>query len=371
MPAAWTRPWSEVRKEMGSQYVHRPGCDNRENHTRCDCFQAARLRRQQLAVPFPADEWATMLSHLAAYRKHPLEAAAVSAIKSEFNGDAKIAVDEPTQIDLVRKIAMYQELWSTPPDSPSWTRRAVILWTFETVYSLDDKGKKASKNVPGTTWRFLTALDPTSQSHQQLALITPHEAENAPVAPPRLPTADERRMSENLSAAWDGLPPLTLQTQHPPHASVPPYDSTSLTMLDPFSPGTSLSSSYPSNFDAAATTTTHADLSSQLRYLTGAVVEGDDGGGGDVGLYDDASPIGCDTVVAGLQGWDASGLPTLDSRLDTWGVGFGLPGPTPVADTRESVDMWSAASRHVDAAAHRWWWWQWQQCRCRLGGQRS
>ncbi len=91
---------------MGNQYVHRPGCENRENLGRCDCFQAARQRRQQLAVPFPADEWATMLSHLAAYPKHPLDGASGRPVKRENHhgdGEAGPAADEPTQIDLVKR----------------------------------------------------------------------------------------------------------------------------------------------------------------------------------------------------------------------------------------------------------------------------
>ncbi|CAK7269526.1 hypothetical protein SEPCBS57363_003644 [Sporothrix epigloea] len=230
-------PVSVITREIGSQYVHRPGCHGVGNGGHCDCIHNSRLRRQQLAVPFPAPEWATMLSMLTSYRKHPLEAEdgidgsplytttqrsgsfrkASSSKRSSYGSTTTTATattatsrrrsndagDEtgddsfvstssagsnggpPTQMDLVRNIAMLQELWScgpSPSSSPAadgsladetWTRRAVILWTFETVYSVNEKKMEVVKSPAGTGWRFLTTIDPTSKFHQQQALVTP------------------------------------------------------------------------------------------------------------------------------------------------------------------------------------------------------
>ncbi|ERS99720.1 hypothetical protein HMPREF1624_03084 [Sporothrix schenckii ATCC 58251] len=237
-------PVSVITREIGNQYMHRPGCHGVGNGGHCDCFHGSRLRRQQLAVPFPAPEWATMLSMLTGYRKHPLEpengsdgsemytttqrasslkkSSSSSSKRSSFGSTTTTttttttsrrhsndAGDEtgddsfvstsssgsngsngapPTQMDLVRNIAMLQELWScgpssatttsSPPDDgaadgQTWTRRAVILWTFETVYSVNEKKMEVVKSPAGTGWRFLTTIDPTSQFHQQQALVTP------------------------------------------------------------------------------------------------------------------------------------------------------------------------------------------------------
>ncbi|CAK7268529.1 hypothetical protein SEPCBS119000_003108 [Sporothrix epigloea] len=229
-------PVSVITREIGSQYVHRPGCHGVGNGGHCDCFHNSRLRRQQLAVPFPAPEWATMLSMLTAYRKHPLDAengvdgtplytttqrsssykkasskrssygsttttaTTTTAASRRYSNDAADETGDdsfvstssagsngapPTQMDLVRNIAMLQELWSCGPSTSAspgaegsladdtWTRRAVILWTFETVYSVNEKKMEVVKSPAGTGWRFLTTIDPTSQFHQQQALVTP------------------------------------------------------------------------------------------------------------------------------------------------------------------------------------------------------
>lgn len=236
-------PVSVITREIGNQYMHRPGCHGVGNGGHCDCFHNSRLRRQQLAVPFPAPEWATMLSMLTGYRKHSLEpengsdgsemytttqrAGSVKKSSSskrssygstttttttttatsrrhsndagdETGDDSFVSTSStgsngsngapPTQMDLVRNIAMLQELWScgpasatsasSPPgdgsaDGNTWTRRAVILWTFETIYSVNEKKMEVVKTPAGTGWRFLTTIDPTSQFHQQQALVTP------------------------------------------------------------------------------------------------------------------------------------------------------------------------------------------------------
>ncbi|EFX06178.1 transcription factor [Grosmannia clavigera kw1407] len=228
-------PVSVITRDIGNQYMHRPGCHGVGNGGHCDCFQSARMRRQQLAVPFPAPEWATMLSMLTAYRRHPLEedggeAAGVYASRasskkssgkrssygstatsaststrrresdrftevgddvgddsftSASSADSTGSNGTPTQMDLVRNIAMLQELWSCDPSSPSstpsedgssaptWVRRAVILWTFETVYSVNERKMEVVKMPAGTGWRFLTTIDPASEYHQRQALVMP------------------------------------------------------------------------------------------------------------------------------------------------------------------------------------------------------
>jgi len=344
-------PIVEIHKEVGNQYMHRPGCESRENLTRCECSQAPRLRRQQLAVPFPADEWATILSHLAQYRKHPRDGK--PRVKTEYDGgDLKPNADayEPTQIDLVRKVAMFQELWSSPPDNSSWSRRAVILWTFETVYSVNDKDKGVTKGLAGATWRFITAIDPTSQYHQKQALINPHDAPPASRSSVMSPHPGYQQhmnatMSENFGSAWDTAPSLALQTQQqapqlPQHnVALPPYDASSLSLLDEYSnglttppPSATLSSSYPNAFD-----TNHHELNSQLSYISGAasadrestLVTGSSSvadsylsATADIGVYEDAGGV---DMANPLHGWD-QGLAGIDSRLESWSSSFDLGG---------------------------------------------
>jgi hypothetical protein len=81
---------------------------------------------------------------------------------------------------------MMQELWSCSPNSPTgigssstaspeplgWERRSVLVWTFETCDELDRKGKNAGVDAGKTLWRFMTAVDPTSQEHQQHAIVS-------------------------------------------------------------------------------------------------------------------------------------------------------------------------------------------------------
>ncbi len=273
-------PLVEVTQDIGILYKHRPGC---ESPAPCDCLHAARVRRQQLAVPFPATEWAIMLSHLAAYPKHPLEDK--SKTRSQYeSGDSKAAADETagTQLDLVNKIAMFQELWSCAPDSKTWTRRAAICWTFATIHSIDDRGSKGPKvlvSTPGTVWRFLTVVDPGSQLHRQQALVRappgpaqPPVNRDAVTSPhPGFQQQLSAAMSENFAAAWDAAPPaLTLSTAAAalPAVSMPsPYampPSSGLSVLDMFPhglatppPTASLQSAYPGAFEHAVSVSHH------------------------------------------------------------------------------------------------------------------
>ncbi|KAL2755064.1 hypothetical protein ACRALDRAFT_1082625 [Sodiomyces alcalophilus JCM 7366] len=290
----------EQTSEVGVQYMHRPGCgrnsggdSGRGGGLECDC----RTRpRQDVRVPFPAAEWASILSSCAGYLQEPIEAR--SRADGGSSDEAKAAEQatlesERTTADLIQQIAMFQELWSCPPnatpDQRKWTRRGVLLWKFRTVHAFDDKGnpvyekisatkgrkassdgngdetgsgsrRRASKakrvyHPPGTTWRFLTALDPISAEHQRNVCINPATNNSVPnrdmvMAPnPSYPHHLTAAMSENLSAAWDTV---TMPGQLPSLTS-----NGAMSFLDSFShglatppPTASLHSSYAPSFDS-------------------------------------------------------------------------------------------------------------------------
>lgn len=192
------KPLTHVETEMGVLYVHRPGCEaGATNSSRgCDCL-SQRCRRQVVSVPFPADTAARMLTYCAEYPAHPMsprhdrseETAAQSNSKGRTRGKKNKNV---TQMDLLPQIAMCQEIYSCPPEMHSdetdqhnktdgaakipWKRRAVLLWTFETIHSIQKhQGEDKLVTAPSGrgTWRFLTPLDPTSRQHQQRSMILP------------------------------------------------------------------------------------------------------------------------------------------------------------------------------------------------------
>lgn len=179
----------ETSDEIAIQYQHRPGCDDPSNDGRghCDCI-SQRCRRNWVTVPFPADVWAVTLTNCGKYPVHPftdgkrhdrdpnLKAGDAGTDGSRSRRRNK---EQPTQMDLVPKIAMMQEIWSCAPSSPHgpsssknqrWTRRALLLWTFETVHSVQ-KGQLVMAHGGKTNWRFLTILDPTSEYHQRHAIV--------------------------------------------------------------------------------------------------------------------------------------------------------------------------------------------------------
>ncbi|KAK7928831.1 hypothetical protein PG985_005829 [Apiospora marii] len=85
----------------------------------------------------------------------------------------------PTPFDMLQQIAMYQEIFSAPSEGsskPVWKRRCVLLWTFSDIRDRAERvrgkqPKKETMETAGTTWRFLSKLDPTSQYHQQRAYL--------------------------------------------------------------------------------------------------------------------------------------------------------------------------------------------------------
>jgi len=274
----------EQRSEVGVQYTHRPGCQ--ENKFECDCRSRP---RQDVRVPFPAAEWASILSTCAGY----LEPAENKAKIEDDEDRAKAAEDaaleaERTTAELIQQVGMFQELWSIPPDSSdrrAWTRRGIILWKFRTIHAFDDKwnpifekpvppkGRKpadeedeeqstASRrggrskrvfNPPGTTWRFLTALDPVSSAHQQNVCINPAAAPGRDILMAPTPPYSHQLaavMNDNLTSAWD---PVSMSGQLPSLAS-----TGTLGLMDNFShglatppPTASIHSSYASSYDGS------------------------------------------------------------------------------------------------------------------------
>ncbi|EEY17661.1 conserved hypothetical protein [Verticillium alfalfae VaMs.102] len=237
----------EQTSEVGVQYTHRPGCNGADSSRgpECDCRTRT---RQDVRVPFPAAEWASILSNCATYLQEPIDAKIKSeGLSSEEVKAAEQAAleSERTTSELIQQIAMFQELWSAPPDGSAdrrkWTRRGVILWKFRTVHAFDDKwnpiyekptstskgrkptdtdgeetsssGRRSNRgkrvyHPPGTTWRFLTALDPISPAHQQNVCVNPGNnaipSRDMIMAPtPGYAHHLTATMSENLNAAWD------------------------------------------------------------------------------------------------------------------------------------------------------------------------
>ncbi|RYP38295.1 hypothetical protein DL768_010800 [Monosporascus sp. mg162] len=191
----------------------------------CDC--AARGSRDTLSVRFPASSWANTLFKLAPFvsamreeRERKLEREKANKDQRERRGGAsrprakqEEANDRKTSsssshrpsssspqssshpkrspapsgtkkeelIELLRGVAMYQEIWSAPNDSianrrggkrSNWTRRAVLLWTFVPAHENTDNKGKTTVVSAGTNWRFMSKLDPTSQYHQQRAYLS-------------------------------------------------------------------------------------------------------------------------------------------------------------------------------------------------------
>ncbi|KAL6876619.1 hypothetical protein J3F83DRAFT_410733 [Trichoderma novae-zelandiae] len=212
--------------------IHHRGCsDSKMNE--CSCHMRP---RQDIHVPFPAVEWASILSTAVQYpdvehqrkrekrhepkKAHDLDRAGSKRKRSEDEGDAASwSRREPTGSDLICKVAMYQELWSRAPDSTQWKRQAIIFWRFNTTnqwYKYSPVFKPS-----GTSWRWLTINDPMSRYHQQKALVYPSSSasssagavsRDAVMSP--TPSVSQQLagiMNENMSSAWAGgaqVPPV-------------------------------------------------------------------------------------------------------------------------------------------------------------------
>ncbi|KAM4058462.1 TEA/ATTS domain family protein [Hirsutella rhossiliensis] len=230
-----TRP-AELSSDDGKQSVytndsgiHRRGCNDSKSD--CDCHTRPRM---DIHVPFPAVEWASILSMAVQYPdvehqrvrekrrrnadgdKKDLERAGSKRKRSEDEGDAASwSRREPTGSDLICKVAMYQELWSCAPDSTQWTRQAIVFWRFNTTNQWH-KYNPVFKPA-GTTWRWLTINDPMSRYHQQKALVYPSAGVSRDAVMSPTPTINQHltaAMNETFSSAWDShsnvpqVPPL-------------------------------------------------------------------------------------------------------------------------------------------------------------------
>ncbi|GAB0135879.1 hypothetical protein EsDP_00004201 [Epichloe bromicola] len=249
-----TRP-AELHSDDGKQGVytndsgiHRRGCSDAK--VDCDCHTRP---RQDIHVPFPAVEWASILSMAVQYPdvehqrmkekrrkyadgegKKELERAGSKRKRSEDEGDAASwARRELTGSDLICKVAMYQELWSCAPDSTQWTRQGIIFWRFNTTNQWH-KYNPVFKPA-GTTWRWLTINDPMSRYHQQKALVYPQVGVSRDAIMSPTPSINQHltaSMSETFNSWNQGG-----HVHHAPH--VPPLQTpnNSIGLFDSFSNG--------------------------------------------------------------------------------------------------------------------------------------
>ncbi|KAG5977704.1 hypothetical protein E4U55_006597 [Claviceps digitariae] len=233
--------------------IHRRGCSDAK--VDCDCHTRP---RQDIHVPFPAVEWASILSMAVQYPdvehqrmkekrrkyvdgegKKELERAGSKRKRSEDDGDAASwARRELTGSDLICKVAMYQELWSCAPDSTQWVRQGIIFWRFNTTNQWH-KYKPVFKPA-GTTWRWLTINDPMSRYHQQKALVYPQVGVSRDAIMSPTPSISQHltaSMSETFNS-WDhgghAAPPPPPHVPHVPPLQTP---NNSIGLFDSFSNG--------------------------------------------------------------------------------------------------------------------------------------
>lgn len=147
------------------QLTHRPGCDDENGY---DC---ASKPRHDVRVPFPAAEWAGMLTNCASYPP------GIPQETRRRRGSAKCESEdelpgELTQRDILSRIGMYQELWSAAEGDEAWTRRAVVFWRFRDVHQYSARKKRWVAEAPTAQWRFLTVNDPASEYHLRNAYVS-------------------------------------------------------------------------------------------------------------------------------------------------------------------------------------------------------
>jgi len=172
----------ENTDEVVVQYTHQPGCGGRA--TNCGCMSRP---RQDIRVPFPAAEWASMLTKCASYPEPP-----TTKRRRRTGGiDGSSPRSVVTRRELVAQIAMLQELWSVPPHGGQWTRQAVILWRFRDVHQYSAKKKEWAAEPAGTSWRFLTVNDPASAYHMNNAFISLASVNGDVGSSGQIPSAEE------------------------------------------------------------------------------------------------------------------------------------------------------------------------------------
>ncbi|KAI1827091.1 hypothetical protein F4861DRAFT_431821 [Xylaria intraflava] len=277
---------------------HRAGCSG---IGRCDCV--ARGNRDSISIPFPASSWANTFIKLAPFvtaererkdRERAVQEAtslngraereAARVKKEKDDSSPHITSNFPSPKDLLAQVVMYQEILSAPQneviggngndDSTSkrsrgkWTRRAIILWTFVPVHENTDEKGKTTIVPPGTNWRFLTKVDPTSSYHQQQAYVSgsPRALSRSNIMSPNPGYAQHinAAMHDNFNTTYDACPtaftlPSHTQSHIPQHASHLHQADQLAELNDVFEgfsnelatppPTATLSNSYPHTFD--------------------------------------------------------------------------------------------------------------------------
>jgi len=385
----------DTSAEIAIQYQHRPECDGpRGGVDLCHCLSQLN-RRDWVTVPFPADVWALTLSNCAEYPAHPFSNMARrrakkprTVMRGEAEGDDDGQSDEPqpTQMNLVPQIAMMQEIWSCPPEdyqgidaesraSKRWTRRAIILWTFKTLHSMDANGKLVTAEGGRTSWRFLTVLDPVSEYHLQNSLVggsrssTPSVYGDAvgstsmaistgvpPLARDTImspsPTYQQHlaaSMSENFSAAWEAADGINMST-----AAVQAYDAhlmaqaaasappASYGMLSGYGshaglstppPSAYLTNSFSHSFDAPSGPD-HVSVSGYTNNpVTAAIISGSQVLSDSIPSIAHYSSSAASYHVASTpysSTWDSSGMGNLDSHA--WQTEYATPGTSDMSN---------------------------------------
>lgn len=197
-----TRDEENLMNEM----THVRGCS--DDNPQCACRN--RHRGPVWLVPIPVNTWAESLDMCAQFPRYLVP-------KKQDTSRKKTEDDMPesetvTQMDLMKATAMFQELWSSAPPTPgmneqqTWTRRAVICWTFNTIHFFD-KDKNLCETPAQTTWRFLTAVDPLSQAHQErIYLPGTAKTDNGTMSPAPAPVYQSllnNQISDSLSSNWN------------------------------------------------------------------------------------------------------------------------------------------------------------------------
>ncbi|RDA92897.1 hypothetical protein CP533_3845 [Ophiocordyceps camponoti-saundersi (nom. inval.)] len=379
--------------------IHRRGCSDAKSD--CDCHTRPRA---DIHVPFPAVEWASMLSMAVQYPdvehqrvrekrrrnadgdKKDLERAGSKRKRSEDEGDAATwSRREPTGSDLICRVAMYQELWSCAPDSTQWTRQAIVFWRFNTTNQWH-KYNPVFKPA-GTTWRWLTINDPMSRYHQQKALVYPTAGVSRDAVMSPTPTINQHltaAMNETFSSAWEGGPVPPLQT---PANSLSLFESFPSGLATPpptagYSTGSSFDAAMNSGFlPAPGTAAAGPTVTGPATTTGGGSGSGSESGNGRHSYYDgpaaptafgDMKPINtavgpymsdmpnqlvydsspCDTASS-MQGWDMATA----ASLDTWagsaptsaGTDWGQPPKIEAAG--EHPGMWAPQQWPLSAGA--------------------
>lgn len=227
-------------KSMLNEVTHVHGCGaDQNNNTHCDC-RNRQHRSNTWLVPIPASTWAESLDMCAQFPPYfePKKRGPNSSRSSSKKEVEMPESDTVTQMDLMRGTAMFQELYSSAPlppgslEQPTWTRRAVILWTFNTIHFFD-KDKEVQTTPAGSAWRFLTPIDPLSPIHQD-RIYLPVDAQQDLSYHHIL----NSQMTDNLGSVWS-MPSGGVNTASAsmPVSPMPPYGPSPLHVHGNFANG--------------------------------------------------------------------------------------------------------------------------------------